>query len=279
GLHGMGGEIDNTLPIYAELLGEYGFAYATIDGVAHGSRSLGGQPQLEIFKLSDLRFARDAFRQTLSDLYRFRQSMTAGVVIDRVPIAQTGIRWTGGSYGGIFGVMMSAFDEELEAAHVEGCGGPWSTILADSNMYEVVKLVFAGHAELGKADHALVDRAAHRFLELGQWLFDAGDPVGLAHQLTSRAQRPRMLMQYWVGEPVMPNSASVRLERAIGLPQNQAAHDSAGVWGVWGYDLEAWGVKPGNDDAHQSYWKIPEARAQAIQFLVSHGTEIHEPGG
>lgn len=277
GLHGMGSDIDHTLPQYAEELGEHGFAYATIDGVLHGSRSNGQAPQLAIFDVSDLRKARDAFRQTLSDLYRMRQTMSSGVVVDGVSIAPSGIQWTGGSYGGIFGVMMLAFDEQLEAAHVEGCGGPWSTILWDSSFRVGVKLIFSDQTGLELRDAETLDRALQRFLELGQWLLDVADPAGLAQELARRG-RSRMLLQYWVGETTMPNSASRRLESILGLSENQPASDAAGVSGAWGYDVASWGIEP-DQDAHGSYWMIPEARAQAIQFLLSHGTELGAPGG
>jgi hypothetical protein len=286
GLHGLGGSIDTTLPQYAELVGELGFAYVTIDGVAHGSRATSDNPQLAIVDLEDPRRSRDVFRQTLADLLQLRRTIDAGVARpdqsagDLLERGHT--RWSGGSYGGIFGTMMAAVDPGLEAAHVEACGGPWRDIILRGNVgLTMIGLLFSARTGMTTdMRDPVFSTTLARTMDVTQWVLDAADPSSLAEYIHRRpmdpARPPRVLMQYWVGETIMPNDASEVLARALAVPVNQTADDPAGVRAVWGYDLARWGA-PSGSDGHGAFWKIPAARRQALAFLASNGTRIAQP--
>jgi hypothetical protein len=282
GIHGLGGSIESTLPGYAEYLGQGGLAYITIDGVAHGSRAEPGtNASTSMFDVDDPRRARDALRQTLGDLYQLRQLVSGGLSIDGNgdTLARTGIGWSGGSYGGIMGTMIAATDPGIEAAHVEACGAPWhDVILLGDSGRGFAQVIFSSHVGFGPSEPSF-EPLFTRFLELMQWLVDAADASSLAEFATRHpldGTPKRILMQYWVGESLMPRAASERLISALDLPPNASVTNADGVRGVWPYDVVAWGAPTGLD-GHQAFWKIPAARRQALDFLLSHGTAIHAP--
>lgn len=282
GIHGLGGSIDTTLPGYAEYLGEGGLAYLTIDGVAHGTRARPGtNASTFIFEREDARETRDVLRQTLADLYSLRRLVSAGLSVDGKgdTLARTGIGWSGGSYGGIFGTMMASTDPGIEAAHVEACGAPWREAIANSDMGRgFATILFAGRTGLGPSEPAFATGLS-RFLELTQWALDAVDASALA-EFAARSPLGgaprRILMQYWIGDTLMPRVASEALSRALAVPEQAAAEDGAGTRAVWSYENVAWGAPTGLD-GHQAFWRIPEARRQALGFLVSNGTRISAP--
>lgn len=283
GLHGLGGDIDSTLPLYAEYLGEAGFAYITIDGVAHGSRAVAGQSAYAaIFDIDDPRRTRDILRQTLADLYQLRLVVSAGLSIDGKgdTIQRSGIGWSGGSYGGIFGTMLAATDPGIEAAHVEACGAPWRDVVLEGNVgLGFVQFLFAARAGMGPDSDAFTPTLS-RYLDLSQWIVDSADASALAEYVARRpidgGPRARLLMQYWVGETLMPNAASELLVRALDIPVTTAVTDASGARGAWPFDVAKWGA-PGGLEGHGAFWKIPAARRQATAFLASHGTSIRSP--
>jgi len=283
GLHGLGGSIDTTLPLYAEYLGEGGFAYVTIDGVNHGSRAEPGKDVLDaLFNFADLRTSLGAFVQTVADLVQLRVTLAAGITVDGVALDGNSVGWSGGSYGGINGLLLAAVEPSLNAFHVEACGAPWRDVLAYSEIARplgTVKLIQAAGLD-GDVNAPEIQSFASQYFELAQWIIDAGDASAAARHLVSetRAGEPprRLLMQYWQGETLMPNEASERVVRALGVPVGESAASADGVAAVWPYDVKAWGVEPG-PNAHGSFWQIPEARRQALAFLRSAGTAIQQP--
>ncbi|HSO36211.1 MAG TPA: hypothetical protein VLT33_26975 [Labilithrix sp.] len=283
GLHGLGGDIDGTLPLYAEYLGEAGFAYITIDGVAHGSRATPGQSAYaSIFDIDDPRRTRDILRQTLADLYQLRLLVSGGLSIDGKgdTLQRSGIGWSGGSYGGIFGTMLAATDPGIEAAHVEACGAPWRDVVLKGNVgLGFVQFLFAARAGMGPDNDAFAPTLS-RYLDFSQWIVDSADASALAEYVTRRTidggPRPRLLMQYWVGETLMPNAASELLVRALDIPVTTASTDPSGTRGAWPIDVAKWGA-PGGLEGHGAFWKIPAARRQATDFLASHGTAMRAP--
>lgn len=282
GLHGLNSDIEHTLPPYADYLASRGFAYLTIDGAAHGSRRVDMRPPMYAFlDFEDPRRSRDLFRQTQADLLQLRLTIAAGIEVGEDRLETSSVRWSGGSYGGIFGTIMSVVDPALEAVHVEGCGGPWRDVVLTNPQ---AAFLFAGEfrsktgVSLRPDQPELYDVLA-RYFELAQWVIDPGDVSALA-ALARRAPldgRPRrILMQYWVGEQLMTNEASRTLVAALGLPEAEPTEDPLGVAGAWPYDVTAWGIEP-SIEAHQSFWMIPEARTQALDFLESHGTRLAAP--
>ncbi|MCC6751817.1 MAG: hypothetical protein IT371_29460 [Deltaproteobacteria bacterium] len=281
GIHGFGGSIDTTLPLYARYLAEAGFAYLTIDGVDHGSRSNGTPAEITFLDASDLRRTRDRFRQTLADLYQLRLTVAAGSFVDgeRQLLMRTRVRWSGGSYGGIMGTMLAALDPELEAAHVEACGGPWRDVMLHTAASSILDMFVAVQLGMSPGDPRFRG-LIRRYLELAQWVLDAGDVSAAAQHvlrqpLDGRPHR-RLLMQYWLGDQLMPRQASDLLADALGAPANRTLENAEGVIGIWRYDVTEWGLTPGTE-AHGAFWRIPAARAQAVRFLSSFGTSITPP--
>lgn len=282
GIHGLGGSIESTLPGYAEYLGEGRLAYLTMDGVAHGTRATPGtNASTFIFEREDPRETRDILRQTLAELYSLRKVVSSGLSLDGKgdTLARTGIGWSGGSYGGIFGTMMAATDPGIEAAHVEACGAPWREAIAHSEMGRgFATILFAGRTGLNPSEPAFATGLG-RFLEVTQWVLDSIDASSLAefaarHPLDGSPKR--ILMQYWIGDTLMPRVASEALVRALAVAEQTTAEDATGTRAVWSYDNVEWGAPTGLD-GHQAFWRIREARKQALGFLVSGGTKISAP--
>jgi hypothetical protein len=281
GLHGLSSNQDQTAGLYGPFMADNGYAYITIDGVAHGTRL--SEDAISTFDalldVRDPRRSRDVFAQTLIDLMQLRIAIKQGFLFQDYELATDEIGWSGGSYGGIFGLMMSVADLELGAVHVEGCGGPWRDII---NTTDIAKLYISAalNDASGLALNAYDSRGVQfrqQVAELVQWIIDSGDVSSYAqHVLTSpigRQEGARVLMQYWKGETLMPNSASERVARSLGAPWLQEIDSDSGAAGVWPYDVADYGLETGIT-AHGSFWNIEDARDQAIEFLRSDGKRI-----
>jgi hypothetical protein len=121
----------------------------------------------------------------------------------------------------------------------------------------------------------------HDFLITAQWLGDAGDPINVAPFMIDPQRRlpgvpPKLiLMHEGIHDTVVPNETTDNLALSMGLPDVKATHgcsDEAGCSGIWRFVMSEYGQDP--NSGHLVTFFVPQAGAQAKQFLLSDGTEI-----
>ena len=94
----------------------------------------------------------------------------------------------------------------------------------------------------------------HNFVNIAQWLIDAGDPINVAPFVIDPNRRlpgvppKRILMHEGVRDNVVPNSTTDNLALAMGLPDAKATRgcsNAAGCSGIWRFVMTEYGQDDG----------------------------------
>lgn len=172
--------------------------------------------------LSSPRTSRDNGRQSAVDLYYLAQAIVSGQTnMDGVAgpeFAPLPPAFIGTSLGGMVGSVWSATDASSRIGVYNVPGGRVSTLLINSN-------TFGPAIGAGLQQQGIVNGTAawQQFWLLFQTVIDDGDPFNYGQHLLSGALKGNSpttsLMQYYIGDAVVPNVASEDLARSIGAPQ------------------------------------------------------------
>ncbi len=184
---------------------------------------------------------RDGLRQQVVDLMALVRAVGTGLDVDGDGVADTGlgpIGYAGHSLGGIYGTLLLAVDTRVRVGALVVAGGPVPEIARLSPAFRPrVKealgrrlpsllnlpggdfredLPLRGEAPV--VTPAVGALAVQEYLARAEWLGRRGDPVAYARHLR-RAPLPglepaRVLVQYALGDPVVPNSTTATLVRA-----------------------------------------------------------------
>lgn len=274
GGHGLGGRNslgeksdDSFCLSLAQLFAEKGLGCIGIDAASHGNRgNIAG-----FFSVADLRRARDNFRQTAADMLQLdRLVRVMDLDRDGKPDLNPTPLYFGNSLGGIMGATFVALNDRVSHAVLNVPGGGLTTILLSDAIRDEVGIIIA--AETGMSYQTEGYYASFPlFRALGQLLIEPGDPIHYAALLKGR----RVLIQEGKGDRTIPNAATRALARTAGIEEITASVTrSEGVSGLFSIDPIAYGVTDSRFDPHSVFWKIDQARRQAVEFFTSGGTEI-----
>jgi len=182
--------------------------------------------------LSSPRTSRDNGRQSAVDLYYVAQAVVSGQTnMDGQPgpeFAPLPPAFIGTSLGGMVGTVWSATDASSRIGVYNVPGGRISSLLINSQ-------TFGPSIQAGLAQQGVVNGTAawQQFWLLFQTVVDDGDPFNYGQHLTSGALKGNSptasLMQYYIGDQVVPNVASEDLARSILAPQVQPVQQAVSL--------------------------------------------------
>lgn len=262
--HGINGSNEYVLHV-AEEFCKQGLAVIGISAASQGERG----SVTKMFDLTDLRGARDAFRQTAVDvlqLVRLAQSAqfdvdgAAGPDLDAARPA-----FFGNSFGSIMGADYLAVEPlkppavlNVPGSHITRLIGPQSAMHA----------IFAALAASSMSIPSDVQEEALSFL-LGaaQPLVDAGDPASYATPQVG----DRVLAQMGVGDQTIPNAVTEELGALLGLGAAPATR------ALYPVDTTQYSTFPAGGNPHDMYGYIPGLRRQAASYLALRGGAVCEP--
>ncbi len=242
--HGLANKKEGALDCHvADMYAEYGFATIAIDAAWHGERGPDGRtpPALENlhtlfgFKptadrfVADIRYGRDAIRQTVLDhlqviaLIRALKDQVDYVKTDGTtgadgkPDVSGEFYYNGSSMGGMLGSLSAAVSPHIESAVLNVPGGRIVNFIYKSEvgLDKLFRLIGSANIELAEGD-------VRRFLALVQTMWERADPINYArrwHLAPFEGRAPKnILIQQTVRDLIMPNHATMELARAGGLP-------------------------------------------------------------
>lgn len=265
--HGFGGSNATVLDVGA-LLADRGIAAIGISALEHGTR---GNP-LNLL-LSTPTIAREIFRQTVVDQMSLLRAIEQGIDVDgdaAQDLIADDTGYLGISLGGLLGGILAGNEDRLGPAVLNVTGGR-AAFLAESPGLR--PLVSGTRAELVglDPDSPELDVFFTRFIEVAGLGQDPADSLNWARRyrdLPFPGARPRrILMQQGVGDALIPNAFTEELAHVAGFATNSPQSDPDGVSGHWIF------APPGG---HGIFGRN-DVRQQAVDFLVSGGTEIHAP--
>ena len=229
--HGLGGDRSQGGTV-AGFLGPEGLAILAIDAVEHGdhpSRTQMPIPALDPLSLfaiqldppgiSGLRL-RDNFRQSSFDKLQLVASLLErGIDVDSDGAPDVDVDrmfYVGISLGGLMGPELIALTDAFVGALLSVPGGRITSIIRDSD-------TFAPIIDMMRPE-GTSDRDVDTFFPILQTIVDPGDPAVWAPRMVDRvtpADRhglPQVLLQFALGDAIVPNSANAAVAMASGLP-------------------------------------------------------------
>ena len=216
-----------------------GAGVIAIDLVLHGERTFGldvlnndtGAPGPDgvadtsgssFINLQNLLVSRDNIRQSVADLYRVTHMITSGAANfngDAIPdFAPIGLSFVGQSLGGILGTVFTSTEENVSIANLNVAGARIPYLLQNSPTFG--PRIDAGLAASGLGRGSFL---YDLFFIVAQTITDDADPFNYATQTfsgnLSGGAPTAVLLQEMIGDPVVPNSATEDLARAMAIPQ------------------------------------------------------------
>jgi len=265
--HGFGGDNHIVLELGEELAAR-GLATIGINAVAHGRR---GSP-LELLGATVF-VARDIFRQSIADQMAVLRAIEAGIDVDGdggADLDPQRMSYLGISLGGLLGATLVAVEDILPVAVLNVAGGRVAFLGQSEGLRDLVGGELARIAELDPASPTFAIYL-QRILESGQHAMDSVDGLNFARRWFldpfAGSPRHRVLLQEGIGDMLVDNESTEALATAGGLLANVAMSDPDGVSGLWRFD------PPGG----HGILARPDVREQALQFLLSDGTQIVDP--
>ncbi|MBI4950490.1 MAG: hypothetical protein HY908_00510 [Myxococcales bacterium] len=281
--HGFNGSSRDVF-VRAPVLNARGIAALGIDALHHGIRG----ELTTLFDATNMRSARDTFRQTVLDQIQCCRIAETGLVdVDGLagPDLDGSCDYLGQSFGGVLGSLFAAVAPHVRTLVPNVPGGGIARILRSPVMSGLIRVLFAPAVGVIASDERYPELLPP--LEwLGQWMMDPADPIHYGPLV--RAEPPayataerHVLLQAGVDDGLIPNPQSRALAAAMGIPElAAAASDPAGIDGLWFEDLREYGITPtqsGDDDPHNILNRLPGVAAQAAEYLRSGGTVVLDP--
>ena len=129
-LHGLGGKIEE-MQIVGQYLALSGFAVVIPEIVGHGQRADAGKPIFD----GDVAKMQNSFYETVGDVQRAIDYMSGNPNVDKNRIGLVGM-----SLGSILGSITQAVDPRIKTSVLLVGGGDWKSILATSQLPQVVEM-------------------------------------------------------------------------------------------------------------------------------------------
>ncbi|MBS2030598.1 MAG: hypothetical protein JST54_22030 [Deltaproteobacteria bacterium] len=254
-------------------MAENGIACIGIDDVDHGTRG----NYLQLFDMNDIRTTRENFRQTTADLLQLSRLVPQlDVDGDGQPdLDASDIAFFGNSLGSIEGEPFLATDHRVKYGVLNvPTGGLGMMFLTDQQaptLHFFVGALIASAAGVDIGKQPAFDQTLLVFSSEGQTVFEPADPFDYAALLAQK----HVLAQEGVGDKTLPNVNTDELFAGAQLAEVTAPlDDAAGVSGFTRVTPSDYGITDPSFDPHSSFFYIPQVQAQAVDFLVSHGTSI-----
>jgi len=278
GLYGSNRDVIANLP---PTLGDAPIMGIAISALHNGTR---GEPST-FFDFGNVVATREYLRQTVADLLQLRRMITNAQQAMTPPfdrIDPEHVLYFGGSLGAILGTMFMSLEPNVGVAMLSVPGGGLATALSSSYLTGIVNPHIVAQTGIALTD-PLYPRMVHRIQQIVQWTWDAGDPINYAaHVIVPGAQLPgvpakHVLMHEGITDTILPNPNEDALAAVMQLPDVKASRgctDAAGCSGIWRYVMLDYHKPPTAGHAVTSL--IPQARAQAGEFLSSMGTVIND---
>jgi hypothetical protein len=272
--HGLGQSGRDTIGI-AAALGDYPSIVIGISAVSHGRRG----NFLEFFDFLHPFTTRDNFRQSVADMLQVVEMVRRSSAPPFDDIDRDRIRYFGLSLGGIMGTIFMGHVRSVEIGMLSVPGGGLAGIIRSPLIGDLLQPLLATAVGVPR-DDPFFPVVLHNFIRTSQWALDAGDPVNVAPFVIDPERRlpgvspKRILMHEGMIDTVVPNETTENLVRAMRLPDaapNGCRNDD-GCNGIWRFVMSDYGLAP--DSGHLVTFIVPQAGAQARQFLASDGTEI-----
>jgi hypothetical protein len=242
----------------AEMFSQAGIACVGIDAPSHGSR---GNP-FEFFEISDLRKARENFRQMVVDQMQLIRALPKDQF-------RSDAAYFGNSLGGIMGASTSSIDPRIHTSVLNVPGGGLSNILTGPQMRDRIGLLLAAKTNVTFDSPEYL--GLFDFIRaLAQVVIDPGDPINVGRALPAQTA---LLAQEALGDQTIPNFTTEELAGSMQL-------SASGSHALFHADPKAYlsAQKAAGYNGHGLMWE-PEAgslRAQAVKFLVSGGAVLSE---
>jgi hypothetical protein len=190
---------------------------------------------------SNLTLTRDHLRQTVLDHLALGKALalcTGPAACGGLQVDPARIGFLGQSLGALIGAVSVANSTDVSAAVLHVGGADWLQVLSETNTLglrcPVVDALIAGGLipgepwNLGANPNATCVGDAWReepgyqqFAAAARWILDPVDAINYAPALT-RAGAPSVLVGEVVGDPVVPNSATLTFATALGLEPSAA---------------------------------------------------------
>lgn len=243
--HGFGGHRRGFAFDIASTFNEACYIVVAIDVPEHGGRdpdassihpdefefgSLKAQDlHAENFLSLNLFATRDSVRQATLDQVQLVRAIRGGALSAALDNAACGnisangddISYVGLSLGGILGNALMAVEPGVQNAVLSAAGGPFSTLVLDSE-WEVLQNTAANVAALGGTE--LGSAAFDELIHIVQWVLDPADPVNYATHFGANplddlitgnpGPAKHVLIQKVTGDGTVPNSSTDALIRA-----------------------------------------------------------------
>jgi len=277
GLYGSGRDVVNM----AQTIGDAPLMGIAISAIHNGLR---GEPAT-FFVFDDPDSTREYLRQTVADLLQLRRMIANAHAAQTPPFDQTDpghVLYFGGSLGAILGTMFMSLEPSVEVAMLSVPGGGLATALSSPYLTAIVTPHIVQQTGLTQAD-PWYPRMVHRLQQIMQWAWDAGDPINYAPYVVAAGAQlsgvpaKRVLMHEGITDTIMPNVNEDALAATFPLADLQASRgcsDPNGCSGIWRYVMSDYHKPPTGGHAVTSL--IPQASAQAAEYLTSFGTMVND---
>jgi len=273
--HGLVQSADTVFGI-APSLGPEGGVLIAISALEHGRRG----NYLQFFNFTDGLATREHFRQTVADIIQLVRMIRAALVPPFDQIDKDRIRYIGISLGGVMGAIFMAYEPDVDVGMLSVPGGGLPAIIRSPVIGTLLQPLIAQTSGVPQ-DDPFFPILLHNFINISQWLIDAGDPINVAPFVIDPERHlpgvsaKRILMHEGIGDTIVPNVTTENLALAMGLPDVRATGgcvNEAGCNGIWRFAPADYGFPTLN--GHLVTLALPQAMAQAQRYLESDGTEI-----
>lgn len=248
---------------------------------------------------------RDGLRQQVVDLMALLRAVGRGLDVDGDGVADTGqgsVFYVGHSLGGIYGTLLLAVEPRLRAGVLNVPGGPIVEVARLSRVFRPLVRDALGRRRPsllnlpgdfqedlpGRGDPPVVAPAPgalaiQEHLARVAWLGRRGDPVAYAPHLR-RAPLPgvepaRVLVQYALGDGVVPNATTAALVQAGALADRTVALRPDCLAGAAAAAREPHGLLLAIGAPPPWRAMARAVQEQAARFLLAHGEEIPDVPG
>jgi hypothetical protein len=236
----------------------------------------------QFFNFNDGLATRENFRQTVADTIQLVNMIRAATVAPFDQVDKTRIRYMGISLGGIIGSIFMGHDPDVRVGVLSVPGGGLPQILRSQFIGQLLQPLLAQTVGV-PLDDPFYPALFHNFLNLSQWLVDAGDPINVAPFVVDPTRRlpgvpPKLiLMQEGMRDTIVPNDTTENLALAMGLGDAKATRgcsNAAGCSGIWRYVMTEYGQA--EDAGHLVTFLVSQAQQQARTFIDSDGRQISD---
>jgi len=277
--HGLGGSGRDIGPVMRDAPGDAPVVGIAISEVQHGRRGTEGN----FFVLKNIWSTRENFRQSVADFMQEARMIENAHAAGIAPFDQIDpqhIEYRGVSLGGIIGTVFMAVDPAVQVGMLSVPGGGLANILDSNDIGSLLDPLISLQVTI-PIESPFFPRFLHAFQSLTQWALESADPIAYApYMIVPGMQLPgvppkRILMHEGVIDNTIPNRTTDDLALAMHLPDlkvTRGCTDPDGCSGIWRFVMTAYGQP--ELSGHSATSAIPQASAQAVEYLNSLGTHV-----